>query len=133
MDKSARTRKLRYSKTYFEKHNIKEIKLRMPEDVKKKIQEYCTDNDISVNAYIMGLIKDDLNRIARERIAEDLEQWKEARQLEEDNELDEPITLTALDVDVRDFESIADAVAEAKKRAEEFYDSCLIRRCQKGV
>ncbi len=72
-----------YSKTYFDKHNIKEIKLRMPEKTKEKIQEHCAETEISVNQYIMDLIKADLERIKAEQASEELEQWKEARHLKD--------------------------------------------------
>ncbi len=50
-----------YTKKYFKDNNIKEIKLRMPEKTKEKIQEHCAETKISVNQYIMDLIKADLN------------------------------------------------------------------------
>lgn len=94
-----------------------EIRLRVSPEIKEMADAQARYKGLSLTAYISQLIEAD----TRERIAEDLEQWKDMRQLEEDNGLDEPITLTALDVDIRDFESMDDARAEADKRAKEFY------------
>lgn len=92
-----------------------EIKLRMSPDVKEEIQKRATSLDKSVNAYIMDLIRQDMERIEREREEEEFEVWKDMRQHEDDNGLDEPIAHTGLDVDVRDCDNIEDAIFEASK------------------
>lgn len=94
-----------------------EIRLRVSPEIKSKADAQARYKGLSLTAYISQLIEAD----ARERAEQDLEQWKEARQLEDENDITEPITLTAIDVDTRDFDNIADAIAEADRISKEAY------------
>lgn len=94
-----------------------EIRLRVSQEIKSMADANAKYKGLSLTAYISQLIEAD----TRERVEQDFEQWKEVRQLEEDNDITEPITLTALDVDTRDFDNIADAIAEADRISKEAY------------
>lgn len=94
-----------------------EIRLRVSPEIKRMADANAKYKGLSLTAYISQLIEQDTS----ERAAEDLEQWKDDMQLMDENGLDEPIALNGLDVDIRDFDNMDDAIAEADKRHKEFY------------
>lgn len=115
--KEPKTRKSQLEAVKRYQQSKAEIRLRVSPEIKRIADAQAKYKGLSLTAYISQLIQED----AQSRAEEDFEQWKDMRQLEEDNGLNEPISLTALDVDIRDFDNIADAVAEAKKRSAEAY------------
>jgi len=94
-----------------------EIRLRVSPEIKRMADANAKYKGLSLTAYISQLIEQD----TRERAAEDLEQWKDDMQLMDENGLDEPIALNGLNVDIRDFDNMNDAIAETNKRHKEFY------------
>lgn len=94
-----------------------EIRLRVSPEIKRMADANAKYKGLSLTAYISQLIEQD----TRERAAEDLEQWKDDMQLMDENGLDEPIALNGLNVDIRDFDNMDDAIAETNKRHKEFY------------
>lgn len=94
-----------------------EIRLRVSPEIKRMADANAKSKGLSLTAYISQLIEQD----TRERAAEDFEQWKDDMQLMDENGLDEPIALNGLNVDIRDFDNMDDAIAETNKRHKEFY------------
>lgn len=115
--KEPKTRKSQLEAVKRYQQSKAEIRLRVSPEIKRIADAQAKSKGLSLTAYISQLIQED----AQSQAEQDFEQWKDMRQLEEDNGLNEPISLTALDVDIRDFDNISDAIAEADKRSKEAY------------
>lgn len=116
--KEPKTRKSQLEAVKRYQQNKAEIRLRVSPEIKRIADAQAKYKGLSLTAYISQLIQED----AQSRAEEDFEQWKDMRQLEEENGINEPVTVSYLDVDTRDYDNIADAIAEAKKKHEEVYE-----------